>query len=234
MRSVRHLVIGAATLALTLSAIGAPVSAAGSGKVAVINGFPGKRIDVCVKGKEIKSALRYGKVAFRKLKAGPKTIKFYKKNRRVCKGKLLAKQSFPFPGGSDLTIVMTKSGPRIQRFDNTVFADVSGSWSVFFWRNASDIAGVALDLAGDNPILDEVQPSMDPVFAKGDQFVTGENTPGLFVITTVFSVADTATILVEPEARLVKLLYRYEWILIGSHPANARLVVLKRAIPPFS
>ena len=118
MRSARHLIIGAATLALTLTAIGAPVSAAGSGKVAVINGVPSKRIDVCVNGTEIKSALPYGKKAFRKLKAGPKRIKFYKKDPRVCKGKLMAKKSFRFPAGSDLTIAMTRFGPKVVIFDN--------------------------------------------------------------------------------------------------------------------
>ncbi|MFO7532613.1 MAG: hypothetical protein R6W93_09140 [Candidatus Limnocylindrales bacterium] len=43
-----------------------------------------------------------------------------------------------------------------------------------------------------------------------------------------------ATTLGEPDARLVKDLFRYEWVLVGTNPSNARLVVLKRPIPPFS
>ena len=233
MRSVRHLIIGAATLALTLTAIGAPVSAAGSGKVAIINGVPFKRIDVCVNGREIKSALPYGKQVFRKLKAGPKKIKFYKKDPRTCRGKRLATKSFPFPAGSDLTIVMTKSGPKVLIFDNAaLIAPPLPTDNVSLaWRNASDIAAVSLDRDFDVPTPTPITPAVDPVWLKADVGESwGPLQADVAIYTVVWTVVDTATVLAGPVATLISRGFRYEWIFIGTTPSNARMVVLKRPL----
>jgi hypothetical protein len=236
MQKMRHLIIVAAVLAMALTTIGAPVSAAGKGTIAVVNGSPGQRIDVCFGRKEIRSGLKYGQKVVRRMGAGSKVLRIYKANRRVCRGRLLARESFPFPARSDHTIVISRFGPRIQHFDNKDFGGPAapGPASVLFWRNASDIAGVSLDLDADFPAPLPFAPAVDPVWAKGNQKLLGNADPSLIVITTVFSIADTATILGEADARLVKLLFRYEWILIGTNPFNARLLVIKRPIPAFS
>jgi hypothetical protein len=234
MRRLRQLIIVAAVLAMALTTIGTPVSAAGAGKVAIVNGFPGRSIDICINNQEIKSGLRYGQTFFRTLPSGPKSLKVYAKDARTCRGQLLASKSFGFPAGSDRTIVMTKFGPRIQLFDNNFGPTTAATpISIWYWRNASDISPVSLDLDSDGPTPSPIAPAADPVWPKGGQVLSGFALgTTLVVITTRFSLADTATTLGEPDARLVEVLFRYEWILIGTNPANARLVVLKRPIPP--
>ena len=65
MHTLRTLVIGLAVTALAVSALAAPVSAAPKTKLAIVNGIPGKAVDVCVNGREVKSGLRYGRFIFR-------------------------------------------------------------------------------------------------------------------------------------------------------------------------
>ena len=54
------MLVGAST-ALMVTAIGAPASAAlGKGTIGIVNGIPGQRVDICIKGKEIRSRVPYG------------------------------------------------------------------------------------------------------------------------------------------------------------------------------
>ena len=111
MRRSRNLIMAAAVAALAISALGVPAAAAGSGKVMIVQGRPGPAVDICINGREVKSKLGYGKRAFKRLGAGFKKLRVYKKDPRRCRGRLLAKKGFAFPGGSDLTIVITQKKP---------------------------------------------------------------------------------------------------------------------------
>ena len=237
MRRFRDLIIVAAVVALALSSIGAPVSAAGKGKIAFVNGWPGKIVDLCINNREVKSNVRYGQIVYRTLSGGFKTFKVYKKDPRSCRGQLLGKQSFGLPGGSDHTIVLTRFAPRILNFDNEDFgAIVPGNYSQWFWRNASDIPSVSLDLDFDFPTPGPTAPAVDPPWTKGDQFFFPFLVPpgSLLVATTAWSIADTLISLGKPDARLVENLVRYEWIIVGTNQFNARHVLVQRAVPPIS
>ena len=97
MRRLRNLIMAAAVAALAISALGVPVAAAGSGKVMIVQGRPGPAVDICINGKEVKSKLAYGKRTFRKLGAGFKKLKVYKKDPRRCRGKKLGQKNFASP-----------------------------------------------------------------------------------------------------------------------------------------
>ena len=67
MARLRTLVIGGAALALMAAALAMPAGAADTkGTLALVNGIPGKKVDVCLNGNEIKSNLAYGGHVFQK------------------------------------------------------------------------------------------------------------------------------------------------------------------------
>ena len=119
MRTRRSL-IGAALGALLFATLTFPTSAADlKGTLAFVNGIPGKRVDVCLNGREIKSGLAYGKGIFKNvIGTGDKNLKFYERDQRACRGTVLAKDSFAIGSGEDLTIVATRKAPKVLRFDN--------------------------------------------------------------------------------------------------------------------
>ena len=94
MSRIRKLLImSGATAALSVATLGAiPAAAADTqGTLAIVNGVPGRRLDVCVNGTEIKSGLRYGKAVFRSvISTGEKILKLYDPDPRTCKGHLRA------------------------------------------------------------------------------------------------------------------------------------------------
>ena len=117
MSRIRKLLImSGATAALSVATLGAiPAAAADTqGTLAIVNGVPGRRLDVCVNGNEIKSGLRYGKAVFRNvISTGEKILKFYDPDPRTCKGHLRAEHDgFTLAAGDDFTVVVTKNGPK--------------------------------------------------------------------------------------------------------------------------
>ena len=116
----RRSFIGAALGALLIASLTFPASGADlKGTLAFVNGISGKRVDVCLNGREIKSGLAYGRAIFKNvIGTGAKNLKFYERDPRTCRGKVLAKDSFAIGSGEDVTIVATRKAPKVLRFDN--------------------------------------------------------------------------------------------------------------------
>ncbi len=183
LHRTRNLIIACAAAALAISALGAPVAAAGSGKMTVVQGRPGQ-VDVCVNNKEVKSGAIYGSAFARTFGTGQKRITVFKKNYRKCGGVKVASRLVKFPNGSDLTIVVTKFNPKIMVFDNKKPIDMTettgGGWIVT--RHASDIGPASFKYAI-NPSLTPWTPSADPQFVKGQgvkqaHSIVGSKSPG--------------------------------------------------------
>lgn len=146
MRRSRAYLIGSLMATLAITALGAPAAAAETGSVAIVNGIPGGKVDICLGSQEIRSGLPYGGRVFRSPAAGSRVLKVYRADPRTCKGTLLAKKGFTLVAGGDLTLVATVKAPKVVIFDNaglgTVVpsgADVYAPWA---WRHAADIGKV--------------------------------------------------------------------------------------------
>ena len=168
MHKLRTLVITIAVAALAITALGAP-AAAGSHKtkLTIVNGSPGKKIDVCVNGKEIKSGLRYGKVVFKTTRTSKAKVKFFKRDRRKCGGKLLAKKVV---GLADATVVFTRRKPKkVVVFDNSKLAEPMGAnVARVSYGHAADIGPVLFGF--DSEIVEPFffGPGAADPFFKGD------------------------------------------------------------------
>ena len=63
MRNLKKLMLGSAAATLAITALTAPAAAADTtGTLAIVNGVPGTKVDVCIGGKELRSKLSYGGV----------------------------------------------------------------------------------------------------------------------------------------------------------------------------
>ena len=146
MRTRRSL-IGAALGALLFATLTFPTSAADlKGTLAFVNGIPGKRVDVCLNGREIKSGLAYGKGIFKNvIGTGDKNLKFYERDQRACRGTVLAKDRFAIGSGGG----PSRSSPRGRRrrcfeFDNAELGEIpplgtANGFAPYAWRNAADV-----------------------------------------------------------------------------------------------
>jgi hypothetical protein len=133
----RALATGVGSLALLIATT---VAAAAAGRVAVVNGIPGKTVEVCINGKEVKSGLKYGKATIRSLANGAKTLKLRTNSSGKCTGSLLGTKSFSVTGSTDFTIVGTKFGPnKVILYDNALISDASPGFAVVVLRHAADI-----------------------------------------------------------------------------------------------
>ena len=240
MRRSTNLVLGAAVAALVISALGAPVAASSKAYVQIVNGIPGKRIDVCVNNREIKSALPYGKVIKRQLHGGTKKIKFRKKSPGVCRGKVLAAKTVAMPGGRDKTIVATNRKPnKVVVFDNaglsTPAAFHSAVGAVRYAANVDLAVKRAADTADQSPL----SPAVDPIWTKGDQFVfpgsPGPGYPILFIFTLWVTLPESAIPLAGPVVGTLTEGQRLQQVIVGNKPGNIRIVQFKQAIKfPFT
>ena len=219
--SRRIAVAGAATIALALTAIVAPpASAANESRVTFVNGIAGKAIDICLNGQEAKSGLKYGAATSRVRDNGSYNVKVFKKDPRKCKGTKLGQTTIDL-SFEDLTVVATKRFPKIIVFDDTTLTTAPPNGYIA-WRNASDLGPVAIKYLFPTPI----GPAVDPVWTKGDQFVTtlGPNqTYGILATRP-----DQAKILAGPKFQTVATGRRHEWILVGNKGKNAKIATFDR------
>jgi hypothetical protein len=233
------LVIGSALAALAAAAMAVPVGAADTqGTLAVVNGIPGRKVDVCLNGKEIKGGLGYGDALLRALVSiGNKNLKIYARDPRKCRGTRLGQTSFELGPGDDLTIVATKNAPKVVTFDNTSpqflgeipptgapyllapfavrsAADIAADFSYHWWSDVGDvsISPSAIFLKGQEYSLGGGIGFNDDNAVRVQATVTGSTNPVLAPI-------------IQPLAS-----HRYESILVGTRRANARLVVLDRLV----
>ena len=226
--------MAAAVAAFAISALGVSAAAAGSGKVMIVQGRPGPAVDICINGKEVKSKLRYGKKAFKKLGAGFKKLKVYKKDPRRCRGVKLAQKGFALPAGSDLTIVITRKKPRkILVLDNAKLGVLpAAAFGSFALRHAADIGPVTFKVDTDEITKPPIAPAADPVWLKGDQHAVTAVFVGDKVWTTSVTRPDSDTPIFGPYFTYTEPVRsrRYELILVGSKVHNLKLVTARRLV----
>jgi len=236
MRLIRTLSMSSLAAALVITSLAASAAAADptKGKMTIVQGNYGVRVDVCINGREIKSRMPFGAKIHRTFGAGPKVLKVTKAAPGACTGKKLAKRVIKFPKGSDFTVVISKRKPKkVMVFDNASQlppGPVLPGLNLFF-RHAADIGKVTFRQEVRNLPL-EPAPA-DPTWVKGDQTwrylpIAVGGTP-LYATTWV-----TRDLGYYPPARvagpawtLLGAYQRYEWILIGTgkHP---RLIQIRR------
>jgi hypothetical protein len=235
MRGLRAALVGTAIAALALTALGAPVGAASKVDLAIVNGNPGVKVDVCIGAKEVKSALPYGKVVFHKAPAGWSKLRFFKKDPRRCKGVLLAKKRIHVPLGYDKTVVLTRKTPlKVVVFDNAGLGQLGGSDdtdSAYGWRHAADVGKARFSAVYDHVTPMPVNPALVwEEWEKGDHaqhtwFVSSK------YLTVTYEVELVGRRpLLGPYAVPTVEGRRYEWILVGTTARNARLVKIVRPV----
>lgn len=237
MKRSSSLVVAFAVTAMAITAIGAPVAAAGpKTKLAIVNGFAGKKVDVCVNGKEIRSGLPYGKAVFKTTKTNKARVRFFARDRRSCKGTTLGTRTVY---ANDATVVLTRKKPRkVITFDNAGLdwiydIDIGSTYTM---RHAADLGALTFKSESDGLNLDPVVPAFDPTWQKGDS--SGRELVGVYGHSyMVVAVTRPAAYepFVDPDLVWLETRRRYEWIAVGSTQKNARLVRLDRRarVVPF-
>ena len=150
-----------------------PVGAADTqGTLAIVNGIPGKRVDVCLNGNEIKSNLGYGGNVFKDVVGtGNKNLKFYAHDPRTCRGQQVGQESFTLDPAEDLTIVVTKNPDKVVVFDNAGLGEIrprAHRRRELISSGDTRPSSGQLQVVSRSPRL-PVAPAADPVWVKGDQ-----------------------------------------------------------------
>ena len=181
MNRLRTIAIAALIAAFAITAIGTFALAAPSKtRLTIVNGWPGKKVDICLNGNPQRSGLGYGRKILRSVSNSKKTLKFYSDNGRTCGGTLLGKKTFDPPNeGLDLTLVLTPKprhkAKRVLLFDNARwYEDLDPGEGVVTLRNAASIGklDIYIDIqegpfpVGPGPALHSPSPSP---WAKGDE-----------------------------------------------------------------
>jgi hypothetical protein len=231
VRKVKTFLIGGLATASLIAALAAPTAAAKTtSTLAIVNGVPGQKVDVCLDGKEIRSGLAYGsKVAKPLVVTGAKTIRFYRPDPRRCRGTLIARRQFSLPPAADLTIVVTKNAPRIVVFDNAGLGEIPPlgaptPFAPFAFRHAADIAA-NLGYHWWDPPGTDTPLSPSAVFTKGQGYRAEFPTTYLFRARALV----VGGVIVAPIIQTVAS-HRYEWIFVGTTYANARWVFMDRLV----
>lgn len=219
------MLMAGATMALAISALGAAATvAANESRITFVNGIPGTPIDICLKGKEVKSGLKSGHVVTKIRDNGSHKLKVFKKDYRKCKGTKLAEQNISL-NFQDLTVVITKKAPKVEVFDNTGLLTAPGS-AIVAIRHAADLGPATFKLIQKQPI----SPSLDPVWAKGDQLATPVGPGDEYEITATRP--DQQKNLAIPKSQVTQDQRRHEWVLIGTKGKNAKIVPFSRSYWP--
>jgi hypothetical protein len=233
MPKLKPIIAGAALTALAVTAIAAPAAAApGKGTIGLVNGAPGGRVDLCINGKEIRSKTPWGGRRYRVLSPGDKKIKVFKADPRKCRGKLLGKKTISLAAGDDLTVVFTRKSPKFTLFANAI-GDVPAApgdplpYGLLYFRHAADLGDAAFKYQSAGPPA-PVGPSVDPVWTKGDEVSTTSPEGSSWRLRTTRP--DKAWVFAQSPWIDFEASRRYEFILLGTTPKNARIIVWSRAV----
>ena len=162
---------------------------------------------------------------------GPKNLKFYERDRRRCQGDKLGQRSFTLDPAEDLTIVVTKKAPKVVVFDNAGLGEYPAS------RDAVDERAARLSQRRrprrghrgtrfwSGPPIEANPGTLRPLpEGTGERLerATGNN---IFQVQATLGGGAKAI-----SAPLLHVLssHRYEWIVVGTKLANARIVFLDR------
>jgi hypothetical protein len=231
---LRTFLISGALTALATTAIAGPaIGADTEGTLAIVNGIPGKRIDVCVNGKEIKSNLPYGgKVLKDVVGTGPTNLKFYEHDPRRCRGHQVGREILNLAPADDLTIVATKNDPKVVIFVNLGYGEIPPAGTMYpvariIWRHAAETPVTFRFRSWVPDPETPVNLAADPVSTKGQEAATTA-AQSIIIQFRVTLPDDPDTIAVKRAE--MEASHRYEWILVGSKPGNAKFVFLDREI----
>ena len=234
MRVARSLVFGAAAATLALSSLAVPAAAVERGALAIVNGRPGGKVDICLNGTELRSKVPYGGKVYATPVIGEKVLRVFAPDPRRCKGTLLAKRTFTLGIGADITLVVNKVAPKVVQFDNTTpnMGEIPPDGAplpntLMAWRHAADLGTVHLFYVS-NP--SPVAPAdADPLTWEEGDHAEYSHVPGT---RTYLFVTRPGQSQVLAQSRIVTMLasHRYEFYLLGTSAANAKFVVLDREV----
>ena len=215
-----------AIVVMALAVLGAPASAAKT-RMTIVNGTSGKKLDVCVNGREIKKGLAYGRFVKTSVNKPRATVKFYPRKKGACSGRVLGKKVVK---PARAVVVRTKKKPgRVLLFKEpnlpapsaVVAYDVIGhglnaseldriSFSVKF------VAGSAIAMGGQS-------------FDKGEQGRILNLQLGDDVLDSNVSAFQLPeTFIAGPAAGVIRSFRYYQWLLVGAVPDDAKLIRLRR------
>jgi hypothetical protein len=238
MHRLRTFALAVATAALVVSAFGAPAAAAfGKGSIAVVNGRPGPKLDICIGNLKIRRNLPYGGKTFRQLPMGDKVLRAYLANGQAkCGGTKVAQYPFSLADGGDYTFVVTRKSPnKVVVYDNLGFGSVQPIGPRYPYvaipvlRTAADLAAINVYYRIWQPTPDtSVGPSVNPIWVKGDSMASPSSLDWEWQVRATFP--DKPRSIAVAKRQRMDIGRRYEWILVGTSGKNARWVKFSRAI----
>ena len=211
--------------ALAVGAMAGPTAAAAKGRVAFIQGQPGKVAELCINNREVKASFKYGGTMVTKLPPGPKAIKLRKKSAGTCTGKILAGKQLPVASDDDWVVVFTKLVPKVVTFDKTTKPYFNNG---IVLRNASDIGtlGFMWDGFGSGNSWNDVATVGTTEFEKGD----GEGGVTFGHVFWAHQVPNTGVV-GQPFTASPPPGYHVDATVVGTNPFNARWVRLTLTNP---
>jgi hypothetical protein len=103
---LREVLIALVAAAFVVGALSIPARAVEPATVFVVNGLPGKKLDLCQGSKEIASWVKYGRSKAIQVGPGTTKIKVREARKGTCNGKWLASRDVTFhDGGNDALVV---------------------------------------------------------------------------------------------------------------------------------
>lgn len=239
MYGIRKLIVSVGVAALAITALGAPAAAADTtGTLAIVNGHPGQRVDICIGKKEQRSGVPYGSY-YRKdvIATGKRVVSFYKRNdRRTCGGTKLGAKTLDIQPGDDVTIVLTKGSPKVVVFDNTSPSFLGEipprgapypGIAILSWASAANFDSNLLYTYWSPNSEFPAAPAVNAIWSKGDRYLA--SFPPDYFLRLRATLPEAAETVAQRTVYL-KASRRYEWILVGSNPANARFVLINRGV----
>ena len=233
MRRLRRLIAGVAAAALAISSLAAPVLAAGSpATVVLVHGIPGATLEVCVSGIELLKDFRYGHHVRTRLDAGAFQLALRRATPGACTGELVAKKRVVVSDGQRLTIVASfrRAAPALLVFDDgEILEGISGSAISAFGvvQHAARLGALDFYMAAPlSPGVSDTTP-MAAGLRKREQ-LGGPTDPGALVLW--MNRAGEPQPIIGPELVQMRGGKLNHVVAVGTHPFNARLVILRTGL----
>jgi hypothetical protein len=224
MRIPTRVSLAAIGAVLVVGTLAVPAAAANP-RLAVVQGIPGKTVDVCIGATEVRSRVRYGAWFQTTVGAGTRTIKFRTAERGRCTGKVLVTRTLDLQADDDVTLVATAKSPKVVVWDNLTSPAPVGNIDWIAVRNASDVSDVLISVLVGNIVNPSALPQ---TWDKGDEWRQNYGTSSLAFVVGA-SQMGVATPFVGPNQFIAYQGRRHELVLVGSKPRNARFVAVVRS-----
>jgi hypothetical protein len=229
MHRLARLIVTLLAVSLSITALGGPAAAAAP-RLTIVQGSPGRTVEVCVGNNEIRPRLRYGAWFERAVPAGNRVVRFRTASPGECTGTLLGHKALDLEANEDLALVITARSPRrVVVFDNTGLGGLEPAAAVviYAFRHAADLGDLTFKV-GELPEV--LAPAADPVWEKGDQLVGGSSGDGLVGVAITRPDSHKALASVAVHWGGASGSFRQEFYAVGTNVRNAKVVTIKRAI----